>query len=257
METMKFLVCLRCLWLSKKRSGGDGGAGYYVYDEDTEEKVGEKPAVPHYRHTLGMEPKTWLSGHYQGVMRWEYAAKLLKPKPNKEGDPVIANYVQMFSEVRSSLLFCSTMIELSIIVYMELHRRLGFFSTSLSKDLEMTWQGANKKLLSMMRGTAIYLHRLSLESKSCIEALGLILEKVSDSVDRVPSALEKMLPNIYEAMENKVPPFLSDGAPDLGNSIVRVLCLCALKIEGLHIRADLGINDTNFPANGKYLFFYR
>jgi hypothetical protein len=83
------------------------------------------------------------------------------------------------------------------------------------------------------------------------------LEKVSDSVDCVPSALEKMLPNIYEAMKNKVPPFLSDGAPDLSNLIVRVLCLCALKIEGLHISADLGINDANFPANGKYLFFYR
>jgi hypothetical protein len=82
---------------------------------------------------------------------------------------------------------------------------------------------------------AIYLHRLSLESERCIEALGLIVEEVSDSVERVPSALEKMLPNIYEAMKNKVPPFLSDGAPDLRNSIVKRLSMSALKIEGLHI----------------------
>jgi hypothetical protein len=47
------------------------------------------------------------------------------------------------------------------------------------------------------KGTAVYLYRLTLESERYIEALGLILDKVSDSVDRVPSALEKMLPNIY------------------------------------------------------------
>jgi hypothetical protein len=245
METMKFLVFLHCPWLSQETvrtnssfwhdKGGDGAAGYYVYDEDTDTLIGEKPAVPHYRHTLGMDPKTWVSGHYEGVMRWEYAAKLSKLKPDKEGNPVLANYVQMFREVQSSLLFCSTLIELSIHVYMEFHRRLGFFSTSLSKDLKISWEGANKKLLSMMRGMAIYLHRLSLESERCIEALGLIVEEVSDSVERVPSALEKMLPNIYEAMKNKVPPFLSDGAPDLRNSIVKRLSMSALKIEGLHI----------------------
>jgi hypothetical protein len=106
----------------------------------------------------------------------------------------------------------------------------------------------------MMKGTAVYLYCLTLESKRGIEALGLILDKVSDSVDRVLLALEKMLPNIYEAMKNKVPPFLSNAAADLSNSIVRVLCLCALKIEGHHMCADLGINDANFPTNGKYLF---
>jgi hypothetical protein len=231
--------------------GGDGGAGYYVYDDDTDKAVDEQPAVPHYRHILGMEPKTWVSGHYQGVMRWEFATKLLKLKPDKEGDPVKANYVQMFREVRSSLLFSSTLIELSIHLYMELHRRLGYFSKAISDELKIKWKGANKKLLSIMRAMAIYLHRFTVESKRCIEALGLIVEEVSESVDRIPSALEKMLPNIYEAMKNKVPPFLSNGAPDLRNSISTSLCLCALKIEGYRIRHDLGINDTNFPANGK------
>jgi phage terminase Nu1 subunit (DNA packaging protein) len=109
----------------------------------------------------------------------------------------------------------------------------------------------------MMKGKASYLYRLTIESDRCVEALCLILDNVSDAVDRVPSALEKMLPNIHDAMKNKVPPFLSDGAADLSNSIVRVLCVSALKIEGHHIRADLGINDANFPGNGKYLFFYR
>jgi hypothetical protein len=115
-----------------------------------------------------------------------------------------------------------------------------------------------QKLVSIMKGTASYLYHLTLESERCIEALGLIFDRVSDSVDRVPSALEKMLPNILDVMKNKVTPlFLPGGAVDLNNSIVQVLCVSALKIEGHHIRADLGINDVDFPDNGKYLFFYR
>jgi hypothetical protein len=237
--------------------GGDGGRVYYVYEEDNDRQLHENSAAPDYRHTLGIEPKTWLSRNYQEVMRLDFDNRKLQLKPDKEGDPVLANHVQIFNEVRSSLLFCSTMAELSTILFMEIHRRLGYFAKSLSKELGVKWVGAYKKLVSMMKGTASYLYRLTIESDRCIEVLCLILDNVSDSVDRVPSALEKMLPNIYDAMKNKVPPFLSDGAADLSNSIVRVLCVSALKIEGHHISVDLGINDANFPGNGKYLFFYR
>jgi hypothetical protein len=125
--------------------GGDGGLGYYVYEEDTDRELDENPAANHYRHTLGIEPKTWLSRNYQEVMRWDFDTRLLKLKPDKEGDPVLANYVQMFSQVRSSLLFCSTMIELSTIVYMEIHHgALDFFQEVFQKISELNGEARTK-----------------------------------------------------------------------------------------------------------------
>jgi hypothetical protein len=117
--------------------GGDGGLVYYKYEEDNSRELHENPAAPDYRHTLGMEPKTWLSRNYQEVMRLDFDYRKLQLKPDKEGNPVLANYIQIFHQVRSSLFFCSTMAEVSTVLYMEIHRRLGYFTKSLSKELRL------------------------------------------------------------------------------------------------------------------------
>ncbi len=143
--------------------------------------------------------------------------------------------------------FCSSMAEVSTVLYSEIHRRLGYYAKIHSKALKLKWGGVYKKLVNIMKATASYLDRLTKEIECCIEALSLISDRVSDSVSRVPFALEKRLPNILDVMKNKVTLFLPDGAVNLNNSIVQVLCLSALTIEGHHIRADLGIDDDDFP----------
>jgi hypothetical protein len=106
--------------------GGEGGLEWYKYDEDEERELRDDPAAPDYRHTLGIEPKTWLSRIYQEVMTLDFEYKKLQLKPDKEGNPVLANHVQIiYHQVRSSLFFCSSMAEVSTVLYMEIHRRLG------------------------------------------------------------------------------------------------------------------------------------
>jgi hypothetical protein len=50
--------------------GGEGGVEWYKYDEDEEQELPEDPDAPDYRHTLGIEPKTWLSTIHQEVMHY-------------------------------------------------------------------------------------------------------------------------------------------------------------------------------------------
>jgi hypothetical protein len=85
--------------------GGDGGLEWYKYKEDDDRELHEDPAAPDYRHTLGIEPKTWLSRSYQEVMTLDFDYRKLQLKPDKEGDPVLANHVQLYHQVRSSLFF--------------------------------------------------------------------------------------------------------------------------------------------------------
>jgi hypothetical protein len=105
--------------------GGEGGLEWYKYEEDDDRELHEDPAAPDYWHTLGIEPKTWLSRSYQEVMTLDFDYRKLQLKPDKEGDPVLPNLVQLYHQVRSSLFFCSSMAEVSTVLYMEIHRRLG------------------------------------------------------------------------------------------------------------------------------------